>query len=152
MPAMRRPRNRVGRRPPRRTRWVGVFVSLLVLSVSTGCGGQSAPHAPDGNENAVADLNRSSVDDIVSSIADAGLPVPNPRDVTQQMCPDLGCQARVDTDTVSVMEFPSTGSAESYAGSTVDVFQVVNVVVTFAPTVSPVHRAEYERAVKRAIL
>lgn len=43
------------------------------------------------------------------------------------MCPDLGCQASVDTDTVSVMEFPSTGSAELYAGSTVDVFQVVNV-------------------------
>jgi hypothetical protein len=53
---------------------------------------------------------------------------------------------------VSVMEFPSTGSAELYAGSTGDVFEVVNVVVTFAPMVSPGHHAEYERAVKQAIL
>ena len=62
-----------------------------------------------------------------ASIARNGLPVPNPRDVTNAECPEIGCIEKVDTDTVSIMKFPSSGRAEIYAASTHNVFQIVDV-------------------------
>jgi len=80
-----------------------------------------------------------------------GWAVPNPRDVTARDCPEIGCTAKVDTDAVSIIRFPSPGKAQLYAGSRHQVFQSADVVMTFSPSVPPSLQVEYERVVQRAI-
>lgn len=137
---------------PRTRRVVAVCVGA-VLAVA-GCrgpetagGGQQANTGPGG---AVV-FNNLSVDDLIASIGQAKLPVPNPRNVTAQDCPTIGCIEKVDTDTVAIMKFPTTGKAELYAGSTPQSFQVTDVVMTFAPAVPANERQRYEQVVTRDI-
>jgi hypothetical protein len=105
----------------------------------------------DSGQPSAVNLDPLTVNDILAAVSDAGLPVPNPRDVTQQECPDIGCTNKVDTDTVSIMKFASPGGAQLYAGSTHGVFQVVDVVLKFSPGVPPGQQRDYELAVKRAV-
>jgi hypothetical protein len=84
-------------------------------------------------------------------MSNAGLAAPNPRDVTQRDCPAMGCTNKVETDTVSVIKFPSSGKAQLYAGSAHQVFQIADIVLTFAPSVPTTQWIAYEIAVKRAI-
>ena len=62
-----------------------------------------------------------------------------------------GCTIKVETDTVSIMKFPTPGSAELYAGSIQHRFQIADVVMSFSPAVSAGERPAYDDAVKRAI-
>lgn len=96
-------------------------------------------------------FNNLSVDDLIASIGQANLPVPNPRNVTARDCPAIGCTEKVETDTVAIMKFPTTGKAELYAGTNLQSFQVTDVVMTFAPAVSPDERQQYEQVVTRDI-
>lgn len=130
-----------------------VVATLCAIAV-TGCapsetGPHSAPARP--NPGGVAIFNNRSAEDLIAAIQSSGLPAPNPRNVTAGNCPAVGCIDKVDTDTVSIMKFPTTGKAELYAGSTQLCFQIADVVVTFAPTVSPSQQQQYERVVTREI-
>ena len=87
----------------------------------------------------------------MAAIAKAGLAVPNPRDVTQRDCPAIGCAKKVDTDTVSIMQFPTPGRAELYAANIHDRLLVEDVVMMFSPSVPAGARPAYENAVKGAI-
>ncbi|MDV3129426.1 hypothetical protein M1247_31285 [Mycobacterium sp. 21AC1] len=49
------------------------------------------------------------------------------------------------------MTFPTAGAAELFAGSTHRRFQIVNVVMEFAPTVPPDRQQAYEAALSRTI-
>ena len=76
---------------------------------------------------------------------------PNPRDVTDRDCPQAGCLKKVETDTVSIMRFLRPGSAQVYAGRAGHVYQIVDVVLSFSPSVSPDDEPAYEPAVARVI-
>jgi hypothetical protein len=96
-------------------------------------------------------LNPLTIKDILVSIGKAGLAVPNPRDVTQRDCPEIGCANKVETDTVSIIKFPTPGKAQLYAGSTGHAFQIEDVVMTFTSLVRTNEQLAYEEAVKRAV-
>ena len=116
------------------------------------CGGHTT--TTDGRHSDAAingGLNALTVHDILASIGKAGLAVPNPRDVTQSDCPEIGCTDKVETDTVSIIKFPTPGRAQLYAGSTHHVFQIEDVVMTFNSLVPTNEQLAYEEAVKRAI-
>lgn len=128
--------------------------TVLCALLIAGCGShQTAPQATGHTTppSAVHYLDPYSVDDIVASVARAGLPVPNPRDVTSQECPRIGCIHKVNTDTISLMRFPNPGTAQLYAGDTQHRFQVADLVMTFAPAVTKNEQLKYEVAVKAVV-
>jgi hypothetical protein len=86
----------------------------------------------------------------VDAIIEAGLPTPNLRDTTAVKCPKLQCIQAIETDTVSILKFPATGPAQLYAGAISNAYQLEDVVLTFAPTVSAEQKQDYERVVARA--
>ncbi|MBS4728714.1 hypothetical protein MSM1_10345 [Mycobacterium sp. SM1] len=96
-------------------------------------------------------LNTTTVAEFVAAFADAGLAVPNAHDVGPQKCPRIGCIDAVDTDTVSIVKFPSTGKAELYAASVAHMFQVEDVVLVFSSVLSPEARRPYEQVAERTI-
>jgi hypothetical protein len=96
-------------------------------------------------------LNGVSVAAVLDAMTKAKLPVLNARDATASRCPEAGCVNATDTDTVSILKFPSTGRAELYAAGVRDMFQVEDIVVVFAPTLTSEQKAAYGRAVKSAM-
>ncbi|WP_397545617.1 hypothetical protein [Saccharopolyspora rosea] len=53
---------------------------------------------------------------VVEQFERDGLPVPNPRDNTEQNCPQLGCAQLMTTDAVSVLSFADEAAAGGFAG------------------------------------
>jgi hypothetical protein len=51
---------------------------------------------------------------------------------------------------VSILKFPGTGPAQLYMGAISNAYQVEDVVLTFAPTVTAEQKQDYERVVARA--
>ncbi len=96
-------------------------------------------------------MNRYSAGDLAVMISDAGLPLPHSHDVSQRDCPAIRCTEKIESDTVSLMTFPSSGAAELYSGSTDHSFQLLNVVMVFGPTVEADRTRAYEDVVTRAI-
>ncbi|WP_026256035.1 hypothetical protein [Mycobacterium sp. 155] len=96
-------------------------------------------------------INPYRAADLVLLIAEAGLSVPDQRDVTAHDCPLIGCVDKIDSDTVSVSTFPTTGAAETYAGSTNHRFLIANVVMEFGPSMDPDTQHAYEAVVTRAV-
>jgi hypothetical protein len=131
---------------------VATVVVTLCALCAVGCeGSRHEAIQPTSPPATVDDLDSHSVEDMVTLIGRAGLPVPNPRDVTSRQCPQIGCLDKVDTDTISLMKFPTPGQAQLYAGDTTQRFQVADVVMTFAPTVTRNDQLKYEVAVKGAV-
>jgi hypothetical protein len=126
------------------SRLLATVVSVAGLVVAA-CSDHQTRH-PSG-----AILNTTTVGELVAAFTDAGLAVPNAHDVGPQKCPQIGCIDAVDTDTVSIMKFPSTGKAELYAASIPRMFLVEDVVVVFSSAVSPEARRAYEQVAKHAI-
>jgi hypothetical protein len=145
---------RVSTAPPIGRRLLAMVVSFFGVLVVVACGGDQVTQQNQGShsDTAISDsLNPLTVDDILASIGKAGLAVPNPRDVTQRDCPEIGCANKVETDTVSIIKFPTPGKAQLYAGSTQHVFQIEDVVMTFTSLVPTSAQRAYGEAVKRAI-
>jgi hypothetical protein len=130
---------------------VKLLAALAGAIAVAACGAHTGGLQNGQNQTTVQNLNQFSADDLVAVMARAGLAVPNPRDVTQRDCPQIGCASKVDTDTVSIMKFLTPGRAELYAGSIHDRFLIEDVVVSFSPAVPAGARTAYESAVKRAI-
>ena len=80
-----------------------------------------------------------------------GLAAPNPRDVTDQRCPDIHCAGAVATDTVSILIFGRSRDAQLYEASLSNGYQIGDVVLEFAPTIDAAQRTAYERIVARAV-
>ena len=97
-------------------------------------------------------LNDVSVAAVLGAISKARLPVLNARDTTASRCPEAGCVQATDTDTVSILKFPSTGRAELYAAAVPDMLQVEDIVVVFAPTLTGEQKAAYGQVVKHTML
>ncbi|WP_131536215.1 hypothetical protein [Mycolicibacterium aromaticivorans] len=130
-------------------------LSLAVAGLAVvlaGCAGQEAgaPPRPSAPAGPVI-LNDASVGSVLSAITKSGLPAANAHDSTASRCPQAGCVQATDTDTVSILKFPSTGRAEIYAAAVPDMLQVEDVVMVFAATVTSEQKAAYGRAVKDAM-
>jgi hypothetical protein len=123
---------------------------MLTVAVLAACGHAERDTSTAGPSNGPANLNRVSASELVRAFVDAGLPASNPRDVTALKCSKLQCLQAVDTDTVSILKFPASGPAQLYAGSISNSYQLQDVVVTFAPTVTSDLKARYEHVVERA--
>jgi hypothetical protein len=139
---------------PRKRRSLAIAVALFGLLVVAACGGHIAPHQTESSHSGTAISNRLNpltIKDILVAIGKAGLGVPNPRDVTQRDCPEIGCANKVETDTVSIIKFPTPGKAQLYAGSTEHAFQIEDVVMTFTSLVPTNEELAYEEVLKRAI-
>jgi hypothetical protein len=152
---MRRERSMT--RAPRRCCRAATIASLVLLAA---CGANTGPSETKigPSENPGTSLTLPSVSlrpatltELVAYLAKAGLAVPNPRDVTQRDCPAIGCTKKVETDTVAIMAFSTTGRAQLYAGSTSHVFQVTNLVVSFSASVPTAAQGVYEAAIQRAV-
>jgi hypothetical protein len=127
-----------------------VGVAAVAIAAMGACG-RTEPATPNTEPARVpAPLNAVSASEVMASITRAGLPAPNVRDVTTVKCPKLHCLSAIDSDTVSILKFGGTGPAQLYAGSISNVYQVEDTVLTFAPTVTPELKQQYERIVHRA--
>lgn len=131
---------------------VGVVISLLGLVTAAACGhGPARDLSQSDQGTGVRDVDTASISDLLTAIGNTGLPIPNPRDVTDRDCPQMGCQEKVETDTVSIAKFPWPGSARAYADRATHVYQVADVVLSFSRWVSPDEEPAYVRAVERTI-
>ena len=135
-----------------RTHLFGALVISAALMVA-GCGSSETGSAPSGSSAAdpAAFLNPYNASDLTKMITDAGLPLPNLHDATAQDCPRIGCTDKLDADPVSVMTFPNTGSAQRYVGATRHSFQLFNIAMVFAPSVTPDRQHAYEDVVTHAV-
>ncbi|WP_319435565.1 hypothetical protein [Mycobacterium sp. RTGN5] len=130
----------------------GLVMAALLVAALAGCGAHDS-HGPGGSapHDAVM-LNDVSVASVLGAITKANLPVHNARDTTSSRCPEAGCMEATDTDTVSILKFPSTGRAELYAAAVRDMLQVEDIVVVYAPTMTGEQKAAYGQVVKTAML
>lgn len=113
-----------------------------------------ATHAPttqSSEPTAPAILNTATASGLVAAFTKAGLQVPNSHDVTQAKCPKIGCVEAVDSDTVSIIKFPGTGTAERFAGTTPDMYLIEDIVLVFTPAVAAGQRVTYEQIARRAV-
>jgi len=140
-------------RRSRAVRGAGIPAVVIALSALAACGQPASPGAGAGQPQAGgASLNNVTAGALVDTFGQAGLPVNHPRDSTTARCPDIRCTQAIDTDTVSVLKFPTTGIAEQYANATANVSLVEDLVVIFPPALSTDQRAAYERISKHLIL
>jgi len=129
----------------------GLVVALLAV-VLAGCGGHDSHGLGGPAPHDAVMLNDVSVAAVLDAIAKAKLPVVNARDTTSSRCPEAGCVQATDTDTVSILKFPSTGRAELYAAGVRDMLQVEDIVVVYAPTMTGEQKAAYGHVIKHTML
>jgi hypothetical protein len=130
---------------------VGRAAGIIAIAIGgvAGCGHSTVAGQRSGSAGGPASLNGISASQVVGAITKAGLPALNPHDVTAQKCQALHCTQAVDTDTVSVFKFPTTGLAQKYEASTSNVYQVEDLVLAFAPSVTVELKQDYEKVVAR---
>ena len=128
---------------------------VAVVFAATAIAGCQRPPAPGPQAGALTGapiLNTVTAQAVVRDMGAAGLPAANPRDVAKQKCPDIKCIEAIETDTVTVLTFSTTGAAEGYAGATPGTFQAMNIVLQFGPTVTVTDKTAYEQVVNKALL
>lgn len=132
----------------------GIVAAVATMLLAGGCG-PGMPQNVSGHAtsppNPVLAMNRYTAGDLTEMITGAGLPMPHSDDVSQRDCPAIRCTDKVESDTVSVMTFASSGAAELYSGSTDHSFQLLNVVMVFGPTMAPDRARAYEDVVTHAV-
>lgn len=129
-----------------------IAAAVFAATVITGCQRPPAPGPQAGALTGAPILNTVTAQAVVRDMGAAGLPVANPRDVAKQKCPDIKCIEAIETDTVTVLVFSTTGAAEGYAGATPGTFQAMNIVLQFGPAVSVADKTAYEQVVNKALL
>jgi predicted small secreted protein len=123
---------------------------VITAFVVAACGTRTPPgqsSLPTGR----AILNTTTVAELVVAFTKAGLPVQNAHDVAQSRCPQIRCIDAVDSDTVSIIKFGSTGAAQRFAGSTPDMYQIEDVVLVFTPSVPADQKAAYQSIARSAV-
>ena len=123
---------------------------MITAFVVAACNTHTPPHQP-GTPTGRPILNTTTVAELVTAFTRAGLPVPNVHDVTQSKCPPIGCIDAVDSDTVSILKFPSTGAAQRFAGATTDMYLIEDVVLVFTQAVSADQRAACQDIARTAV-
>ena len=137
-----------------------VLLPVTALFVVGACAG-GAPHSPAG-ESSVTPSSRGalpaartlgqqqkvsmSARAVVSALSHSGMLVPNPLDITAQLCPATGCDQSVVTDTLRVTSFPTPEAAQRYARQH-RLRRSGNIVVAFPPVLKAADRDKYWSAV-----
>src|SRR5262245_61997470 len=129
---------------------ISVAAGLLATVLLAGCAGHPA-QGGDSSAVPAAGPDVTSAWTLVKVLTAAGLAVPNPRDVTDQRCPDIHCAGPVATDTVSILIFGRSRDAQLYEASLSNGYQIGDVVLEFAPSIDAAQRTAYERIVARAV-
>jgi len=129
-----------------------IIATVLAATAVTACQRPPAPGPQAGALSGAPILNTVTAAEVVKDMGAAGLAVPNPRDVAKQKCPDIKCVEAVETDTVTVLVFSTTGAAASYSAATPSTFEAMNIVVQFGPSVTATDKSAYERVVNQALL
>jgi hypothetical protein len=124
-----------------------VAVAALIVSVLAACGPRQA--TPNNRPENPVLLNTTSAKQVVDAMKKAGLPVVSAHETTEQVCPKLGCLQAVDTDSVKVLKFPTTGSAQKYIGAIGNSYQVQDLVLVFDSAVTPDMKGDYEKVAER---
>lgn len=125
---------------------------VLPLAVLlAGCGDKDSRGTGGPAPRPAVMLNDVSVAAVLGAITNAKLPAVNAHDATATRCPEAGCLQATDTDTVSILKFPSTGRAELYAAAIPNMLQVEDIVLVFAPTVTDTQKTAYVQAVNKAM-
>jgi hypothetical protein len=133
-----------------RARLWSVLAWLLTALLLGGCAG----HANSGGASSAGSPGGPDVTSawaLVKVVTDAGLAVPNPRDVTAQRCAEIHCAGAVAADSVSIYIFGMSRDPQLYEASVSNSYQIGDVVLEFAPTVDAAQRTAYERVVSRAV-
>ena len=99
---------------------------LLTAFLLAGCAGHPAPGG-DSAAGSAAGPDATSAWTLVNVLTAAGLAAPNPRDVTDQRCPDIHCAGAVATDTVSILIFGRSRDAQLYEPSLSNGYQIGDV-------------------------
>lgn len=122
----------------------------LAVSALTACGHSATGGRPANTAELPASLNTLSASQVVDDFIKVGLPARNPREVTGQECPKVGCVQAISTDTVSVFKFPATGIGQRFTEGRPNVYQIEDLVLTFTPSVTDDVKRRYEQVVQRA--
>ncbi len=126
-----------------------IGIAACVIFTLAGCHA-----APVGSSSTSAEmpapLNGLSAPQVIEDFRKAALPVLNPQEITSVKCLKLRCLQAITTDTVTVFKFPATGIAQRYVGSRSDTYQIEDLVLEFAPTVTDDMKQRYERVVEQA--
>ena len=112
-------------------------VAALVLGavLISGCGGPSI-------------TAREAVDVFV----EAGLPAPNPRDVTETSCSDIGCAEAVQTDVVTVYRWNANAEALAHAADLQQPAYSLNEFVITFPAETEAETSAYANALRGAVV
>jgi hypothetical protein len=130
----------------------GLFAIALVITVSVAAAcGNNTDTGQSGAPGHLAILNTTTAAELVAAFTKARLPVPNSHDVAQSRCPQIGCTDAIDSDTVTIIKFSSTGAAERFASTTPDMYQIEDVVLVFTQAVPADKRAAYENIARSAV-
>lgn len=138
------------------------LLPVLTLLFLTGCAGadrtQPTTHAsPMPSIGAAAPRARPlgqqrhgslSARAVVQGLAQNGFLVPNPLDVTAQICPANGCDQSIVTDTLRVTSFRSPDAAKRYAHER-GLRRSDNIVVAFPPVMPATEQDTYWSAILR---
>jgi hypothetical protein len=111
----------------------------------------SAAARPSGDPSPVRPLGQNENDAIwaravVTALALRGFLVPNPLDVTDQICPAAGCDQSLVTDTLRVTSFSTPNAATRYAQEH-GLRHLHNVVVAFPPVMATNDQDKYWSAI-----
>lgn len=128
-----------------------VGTAVLTAMAVSGCQRPPAPGPQAGALSGGPMLNNVTAQELVRDMGAAGLAVANPRDASKQKCPDIKCLEAIDTDTLTILRFSTTGAAEGYAGATSDTYQAMNFVLQFGPSVTVNGKGAYEQVVNQAL-
>lgn len=128
-----------------------VTIIAMGAALLTACQRPPAPGPQAGVLTGAPMLNSVTAAQLVQHLAVAGLAVANSHDVTAQKCPEIKCIEAVDTDTLTVIRFSTTGAAEEYTGTQTGTYQAENVVLAFKPAVPISGRAAYEKVVAQQL-
>ena len=123
------------------------IVGVALTGCSSSAGEVTAVSAPSTSyvDNPVdpAQLNQ-----VLDRIAATGLPVTGRHDATAARCPEAGCSSAVASDPVVLLQFPTSGRAQLYAGAHPGDFQVVDIVMTFPEGTDAAQNARYKDALQ----
>lgn len=91
-----------------------------------------------------------TADEAVEEFTAAGLRAPNPRDVTDTVCAELGCEEAVETDVVTVFRWADSTQAAAHSANLKQPAYSLNTFVIAFPPDSEVDTAAYANVLTEA--
>jgi hypothetical protein len=88
--------------------------------------------------------------DAVDEFTAASLPAPNPQDVTDTACADIGCEEAVATDVVTVFRWKDSPQARAHSADLRQPAYSLGVFVIAFPLGTEVDTAEYAKTLEEA--